>query len=95
MTKGTKTIVKYDESGYVTTTQCGFHIQGRPYLQKIKVRVHRKKCPVCSDPKYRDNAAETSHELFKGLAPPKIMKGIVVFTNGLRGCDRSTCAPEV
>ena len=88
MPQRNKTIGIFDESDYEAKTPCGFYFQGRPALQKMKIKLHRKKCPVCSDPKYRDNTAELSHDLFKAHAPPKRMKGIVVFNNKVRGCDR-------
>ena len=86
MPKGNKTIGILDESDYQAYAPCGFYIQGRPSLQKMKIKLHRKKCPVCAT--YRDNTAQISHALFKAYALPKRMKGIVVFNNGLRGCDR-------
>jgi len=89
MPKGNKTIRVFDESDYEGNAPCGFYVQGRPSLHKMKMRLHRKKCPVCSDPKYRDNTAEISHAFFKAQAPPKRMQGMAALNNGLRGCDRA------
>ena len=88
MPKGNKTQRIFDESDYEANAPCGFYVQGRPSLQNMKMRLHRKKCPVCSDPTYRDNTAEISHAFFKSQAPPKRMQGRVVINNGVRGCDR-------
>lgn len=86
MGKGLKTHIVYDETDYNSGMFCGYYIQGRPSLQKIKIRLHIKNCAICQTQK--NNSNEISHEFFKKEAPQKLMRGIVMRNSGLRACDR-------
>ena len=90
MPRGYKTRVVYDESNYCSTTICGFFIQGRTSVHRLKVKLHFKTCPICSRLcSVSQLQQEISTDKFEAKRPPnKIERNGFFVNNGMRGCDR-------
>ena len=89
MTRGTKTIVLFTEDCYHNSAPCGFYIEGRPKLQQIKMRNHRKFCDVC---RFLDEDTLKhiyTKEFFTSKAPMKRVKGVIAGNNKGRSIDRN------
>ena len=78
MPKGNATRVDYDESDYGAQTACGFYAQGRPSLIRLKLKLHKAKCPTCSQFEGYMNMDEMTHDSFKAMAPDKKINGRVL-----------------
>ena len=91
MPKGYKHRIIFDESDYASMVGCGFYVQGRPAVQKLKIRLHIKNCPICSKcsvSKSDINKICSKSEFEKDRPAPIARGGGYLMNGGLRACDR-------
>jgi len=60
----------YNETEFNIKFPCGFLITGRPSLIKMKIRLHKKKCHLCS--KEKDITEDSLKQYFQLNNPEKI-----------------------
>ena len=89
MPKGQKFQQQYDESDYNAFAPCGYYYQGRPSLMRIKLRLHRRSCPVCC----KTRMEFPTKEDFKAIAPPE--RTTKILDKGLRSVDREHKEKEI